>query len=91
VELPLIPIFFSSAPGCTPGNLRFHQKRGELLAANFGEDRVQIGLAAIGDPHLLAVEDVALAIGRKIRAGLGGQRIGSGLRLAQTIGADHLR
>ena len=27
----------------------------ELLAVNFGEDREQVGEAAVGDPHLLAV------------------------------------
>ena len=70
VELPLMPIFFSSAPGVTPGQAALHQERGELLAADFGEHREQVRRAAVGDPHLLAVEDVVRAVGAQVGAGL---------------------
>ena len=67
VELPLMPIFFSSAPGVDAGKRALDQKRRELLAADLGEDRVEVGAAAVGDPHLLAVQDVV----RSIRAEIG--------------------
>ena len=89
VELPLMPIFFSSAPLDDAGKGALHEKRRELFAADLREDGEEIGLAAVGDPHLLAVEDVVRAVRRKIGAGLRGQRVGSRLRLAQAIGGDH--
>ena len=39
------------------------QEGGELFAVDLGEDREQIGKAAVGDPHLLAVQDVVLSVG----------------------------
>jgi hypothetical protein len=66
------------------------QKGRELLAADFREDGVQISSAAVGDPHLLAIEDVVFAVRTQIGAGLGGQGVGAGLRFAEAIGRDHL-
>ena len=86
-----MPIFFSSAPWTDAGEGALHQKRGELLAADLGEDREQIGRAAVGDPHLLAVEDVVRAVGAEVGAGAGGQRIGAGVRLGEAVGGQHLR
>jgi hypothetical protein len=83
-----MPIFFSSAPAARR-DTRAHQKRREFLAADLGEDRVQIRAAAVGDPHLLAVQDVVLPSGLKIGASARGQRIGAGLRLAQAIRGHH--
>ena len=91
VELPLMPIFFSSAPDDTPGRSALHQKRRELLAADFGEDGEQIRRAAVGDPHLLAVEHVVRAVGAQIGARLQRHRVRSRMRLAQAVRADHLR
>ena len=34
-------------------------ERGELLAVDLGEDDEQVGEAAVGDPHLLAVQHEA--------------------------------
>ncbi len=77
-------------PGRNTGPGAFHQKRRELFAAHFGEYRIQIRDAAIGDPHLLAVEHVVRSIGCEIRPRAHGQGIGSGLRLGQTVGGDQL-
>ncbi len=86
-----MPIFFSSAPGGHAGEFALHQKRGELLAIHFREDGVEIGRAAVGDPHFLAVEDVVLAVRAQIGASARGQRIRSRLRFAERVGGDHFR
>ncbi len=67
-----------------------HQEGGELLVAHLGEDREQIGCSAIGDPHLLAVEDVVRAIRRKVGAGARGQGVGAGMWLGKGVGRQHL-
>ncbi len=54
------------------------QKRGELFAVDFGEDGEQVGEAGVGDPHLLAVENVMLAVWRKLGAGAAIQCVGAG-------------
>ena len=63
-----MPIFFSSAPLDDAGERALDEERREFLAADFGEDGVEIGRAAVGDPHLLAVEDVVLAVGAQVGA-----------------------
>ena len=55
-----MPIFFSSAPLDTPAKARSTRNAGKLLAADLREDGEEIGLAAVGDPHLLAVQHVVL-------------------------------
>ena len=55
----------SSAPTENPGKSSFDQERGKLFAVNFREHRKQVGEARIADPHLLAVQDVVLAVRRK--------------------------
>ena len=74
-------LFFGAAGDAAERAL--HQERGELLAADLGEDGEQIRRAAVGDPHLLPVEDVVRAVGAEVGAGARGQRIGAGLRLAE--------
>ena len=81
-------LFFGAGRNAGPG--AFHQKRRELLAADLGEHRVQVRDAAVGDPHLLAVEHVVRPVGREIRAGARGQRVRSGLRLGESISGDQL-
>ena len=44
------------------------QEGGELLAIDLGEDGEQVGEAAVGDPHLLAVEHVVLCRPRESTA-----------------------
>ena len=52
-------LFFGA--GADAGKAALDQKRRELLAVDFREDGEEIGRAAVGDPHLLAVEDVVLS------------------------------
>ena len=66
------------------------QESGELLAIDFGEDRIQVREARVGDPHLFAVQDVVLAIGRQDRARSQAHGIGAGRRLGERIGAHPL-
>ncbi len=73
-----------------PRRAALDQKRGELFAVDFGEDRVQPRDAAVGDPLLFAVENVVRAIGRKRRAGADVHGVGAGAGLGQSIGADPL-
>ena len=44
VELPLMPIFFSSAPVVTPGKARSTRNAVNFSPPIFGEDREEIGL-----------------------------------------------
>ena len=81
-------LFFFGA-GRDAGKFTLDQECGELLAADFGEDRKQIGRAAVGDPHFLAVEDVVFAIRTEVGAGAGGQRVGTGVRLGEAVSAQH--
>ena len=48
------------------GRAALDQEGGEILASrrsDLGEDGEEVGEAAVGDPHLLAVEDVVRAVG----------------------------
>ena len=62
---------------------------GEVLAVDLGEDDEDVGEAAVGDPHLLAVQDEA-AVGLSRRARLRAERVGAGARFAEAVGADDL-
>ena len=92
---------FSRASGCgamtsmrsateKPGNFAGQQKSGKALGAGAfagaREHDVKVGDAAVGNPGLFAVEDIAVAVA------LGGQRdigdIGAGLLLGQREGGD---
>src|SRR5581483_6782556 len=59
------------------GEVSFDQKRGKFLAVDFGEDGEQVSKPRVGDPHLLAIQDVMLAIGRKLGASAAVQRVGT--------------
>ena len=69
-----------------------HEEGGKALGAGrlagAGEDHVEIGDAAVGDPGLLAVEDVAVAVARGGHVHVGD--IGAGARLGQREGGDRL-
>ena len=45
--------------------------------------------AAVGDPHLLAVQDVVFSVGTEIGAGAGGHGVGTGMRLGEAVRAQH--
>ena len=70
------------------GRVALDEERGELLAVDLGEDREHVGEAAVGDPHLFAVQDVVLAVGRKHRARAAVHGVGSRRRFRERIGAD---
>src|SRR6185369_5632722 len=56
----------------------FNQKCGELFAVDFREDGEKVGKAGIGDPHLFAIQDVVLAVGRECGASTTIERVRSG-------------
>ena len=82
VDEPSSPSFFSSAP-LDDAHAALDDERGELLAVDLGEDGEDVGEAAVGDPRLLAVEDVVLAVRGQPRGRLGRERVGAGVRLGQ--------
>ena len=49
-----------------PRRVALDQKCGELFAVDLGKDGVEAGDAAVGDPHLLAVERVVLPSGESV-------------------------
>ena len=53
----------------------FNNESGELLAIDFREYDIEVGEIRVGDPHLLAVQDVMLLIGREHRLGTGIHRV----------------
>src|SRR5580692_8186150 len=65
------------------------QERREFFAINFGKDGKQIREAGVGDPHLLAVENVMLAVFRKLSAGAAVERIRTGRSFRESISADN--
>ncbi len=80
-------LFFFGA-GREAGVAALDDEAGEFFAVDFGEDDVDVGKAAVGDPHLLAVEHPVLAIGREHGARAGSLRVGAGLRLGEAIGGQ---
>ena len=67
----------------------FDQERRKLLAVDFREHREQVGKARVGNPHLLAVEDVVLAVGRKHGTGAAIEGVGAGTRFRQGVRAHN--
>src|SRR5439155_13077321 len=76
-------VFFFAAPD---PERPLDEKRGELIAVDFGEDDEQIGEPAVGDPHLLAVQDEA-PVRLTYRACACAERVGPRSRFAQSISA----
>ena len=61
------------------GGVALDKEGGELFSpSHLGEDGVEVGDAAVGDPHLLAVEHVVGAVGRKRGAGTDVHGVGAG-------------
>ena len=67
----------------------FDQECTELFAVHFGKDGEQIGKAGVGDPHLFAIQDVVLAVGRKLGACPAVQRIGTRGGFRQGVSPDN--
>ena len=70
------------------GVVTFQNKAGEFLAVHFGEDGQHVGETAVGDPHLLTVQNPMLAVRAQPRGGFRAQRVRTRTRFAQAIGAD---
>ena len=62
----------------------------EFIAIHLGKDDVEVCKTGIGDPHLLAVEDVEPAVFRQIRTRLGSQGIGAGGGFREAVGSFQL-
>ena len=71
------------------GKVSLDQKRSELFSSNLGKYREQIGRPAVGDPHLLAVQDVVFSVRREVGAGSCGQSIGACQRFGERIRGQH--
>src|SRR5208282_2552444 len=67
----------------------FDQECRELLTVNFREHGKQVGKARVGDPHLLAVQDVVLAVRGKHGTGAAIEGVGAGSRFRQSVRADN--
>ena len=72
------------------GGAALHDEARKLFPINLCEDDIDIGEAAIRNPHLLAVQNPVLSIRRKHRAGARGERIRTGLRLGEAIAGEQL-
>ena len=72
------------------GGLHHHQRDalGALPRIGLGDDDDQVGVLAVGDEGLRAVEDVAVALLH--RGGADALQVGAGAGLAHGDGADHL-
>ena len=77
------------AAGAHPGVAPFHEKGGELLAVDLGEDDEEIGESPVGDPHLFAGQHEA-AVVLPARARFGAECVRPGPGFAQTVGPDPL-
>ena len=69
-------VFFRA--GGESGRATLNQESRKLLAVDLGEHHEHVREAGVGDPHLLAVEDVVPAIGRQNRARAAVHGVGSG-------------
>ncbi len=70
------------------GEVLLHQEGRELLAIDLRKDGKQVREVGVGDPHLLAVQDVVLAIGRQHRLGAAVQRVRAAGAFRQRVGAN---
>src|SRR5207244_11121891 len=72
------------------GRLLFYEEGGDALVAGGGieggEDDVEAGFFGVGDPELLAIEDVVVAAFDG--AGLEGEGVGAGGGFAERVGTD---
>ena len=72
------------------GRALVDDERGEVLAVHLRERDVDVGEAGVREPHLLAVQDPARAVGREDRPGLRVHGVRGGARLRERVGADPL-
>ena len=68
-----------------------HDERGQVLVVvNLGKDDHHVGKPAIGDPHLLAVDDVVLSVLGQLRRRLAAVGVRSAAGLSQAVAAFQL-
>ena len=83
---------FSFLPKVKPGCALFHDEgrgaAGALGLVGDGDDRVDLGLAAVGDPLLGAVQDVVVAV--ELRRGLDAAGVAARVRLGEAEGREIL-
>jgi hypothetical protein len=79
-------VFFVA--GLAAGKCALDDERGELLAIDFREDHVEIGKAAVRDPHFLTVENVVRAFFVQFGASERILRVRSCLWFRKAIRAD---
>ena len=72
------------------GRAALDDERRNFLAIHFREDDVHVGESAVGDPHLLPVENPVLAVRRQHCARARRERIRACLRLRETIRGEQL-
>src|ERR1700752_365129 len=70
--------------------LAFDYECTELVAVNFGKDNKDVGKTTVGDPHLLAVENVFLAIITQTRRRLRSHCVRTGTGFGQSVRSDQL-
>src|SRR5262247_576878 len=74
--------------GSDAGVVVFDDEAGEFFAVDFGEDYIDVGEPAVGDPHLLAVQNPMRPFRIEPRRGLGRESVGARPGFAQAIGRD---
>src|SRR5215471_1687672 len=67
-----------------------NDKSGELVAVDFGKDDEDVCKAAVSDPHLLAGEQVILAVFRQDGFGFCAEGIRTGAGLAERVRGKQL-
>ena len=87
-----MPSLSSFLPTVKPGKFFLHDERRDALVSGRRIDRRQqdedAGFLGVGDPQLLAVQDVLIAL--QLRASLQRERVGAGVGLAQRIGSHRV-
>src|SRR5215813_23715 len=79
-------VFFGARSGAVV--VVFDDEAGEFFAVDFGEDYIDVGERAVGDPHLLAVQNPMRPFRIESRGGLGRESVGARPGFAQAIGRD---
>ncbi len=70
------------------GSAALDEEGGEFFAVDFGEDGEEVGETGVGDPHLLAVQDVVAAVGGENGAGAAIHGVAGGGGFGERVGAD---
>jgi len=77
-------------PGLEAGKTPLHDERREFLAVNLRKHNVNVGKSAVGNPHLLSVQNVVGSFGVQFRARQRILRVRSCLRFGKAVRANPL-